>query len=147
MLSWAIGSAGGGGGLGAAGVAMPTDAIFLEGLQFYGYHGVAAEERALGQRFAVDVELALDLRAAGRGDDLGASVDYGAVHERVRAVVEGPPRRLIEAVAEAIADALLAAFPVEAVVVTVRKPAAPIPGAALGAAGVRIRRARAGGDA
>jgi len=43
-----------------------SDEVFLEGLRFYGYHGVNPEERALGQRFVVDVYLAADLRQAGR---------------------------------------------------------------------------------
>lgn len=118
------------------------DAVFLEGLHFYAYHGVNPEERAQGQRFLVDVALATDLRAAGRGDDLNQTIDYSAVYERVRAIVEGPPRQLIEAVAEEIAAALLAAFPATAVTVTVRKPEVALQGAFLGAAGVRVRRTR-----
>lgn len=66
-----------------------SDEVFLEGLQFYAYHGVNPEERALGQRFLVDVALATDLRAAGRGDDLARTIDYSAVYKRVRAIVEG----------------------------------------------------------
>lgn len=118
------------------------DAVFLEGLQFYAYHGVNPEERAQGQRFLVDVALAVDLRAAGASDDLSRTINYSAVYKRVRAIVEGPPRQLIEAVAEEIAAALLAEFPAAAVTVTVRKPEVALKGAFLGAAGVRVRRAR-----
>lgn len=125
--------------------APPADEILLEGLEFYAYHGVNPEERALGQRFVVDVALAADLRPAGRADDLARTIDYGAVYRRVRAVVEGPPRQLLEAVAEAIAAALLAEFPAAAVTVAVRKPAPPLRGATLRAAGVRVRRARDAG--
>lgn len=125
---------------------MATDSVLLEGMWFYAYHGVNPEERALGQRFLVDVELAADLRAAGRTDDLARTIDYSAVYKRVRAIVEGTPRQLIEAVAEEIAAALLAEFPAEEVAVTVRKPEVALRGAILGAAGVRIRRTRAGMD-
>ena len=117
-----------------------TDEVFLEGLQFYAYHGVNPEERVQGQRFLIDVVLATDLAAAGRGDDLERTINYSAVYKRVRAIVEGPPRGLIEAVAEEIAAALLAEFPATAVTVTVRKPEVALQGAFLGAAGVRIRR-------
>jgi dihydroneopterin aldolase len=123
---------------------MAGDRVFLEGMAFYGYHGVRAEERALGQRFLVDVALAVDLRPAGEADDLALTIDLFDVHERVRAVVEGPARLTIEAVAEAIAAALLAATPARAAAVTVRKAAPPLPGATLAASGVRIRRARPG---
>jgi len=125
---------------------MPADdTMFLEGLQFYAYHGVNPEEQALGQRFLVDVALATDLRAAGRSDELARTINYSAVYQRIRAIVEGPPRQLIEAVAEEIAAALLAEFAAEAVTVTVRKPEVALKGAFLGAAGVRIRRAQGEG--
>jgi dihydroneopterin aldolase len=119
------------------------DEILLEGMRFYAYHGVNAEERALGQRFTVDVSLAVDLRPAGESDDLAATVSYSAVYKVVRRVVEGEPRCLIEAVAAAVASALLAGFPPVAwVTVTVRKPDVPLKGAFLDAAGVRITRWR-----
>ena len=119
------------------------DDVFLEGLRFYAYHGVNPEERAAGQRFTVDVSLSGDLREAGRSDDLARTINYSAAYKRVRAIVEGPPRDLIETVAEEIAAALLADFPLaDSVSVTVRKPEVALKGAILEAAGVRIRRAR-----
>jgi len=122
-----------------------SDEVFLEGLRFYGYHGVNSEERALGQRFVVDVQLAADLRQAGRSDDLGDTVNYSAVAKRVRAIVEGPPRELIETVGEEIATALLAEHPLaRSVTVTLRKPEAALKGIIMDAAGVRIRRSRGG---
>ena len=122
------------------------DDVFLEGLRFYAYHGVNPEERAAGQRFTVDVSLSGDLREAGRSDDLARTINYSAAYKRVRAIVEGPPRDLIETVAEEIAAALLADFPLaDSVSVTVRKPEVALKGAILDAAGVRIRRARHSG--
>jgi dihydroneopterin aldolase len=120
-----------------------VDTVFLEGMRFYGYHGVNPEERTLGQRFRVDVELTADLRAAGRSDDLRDTINYSAVYKRVRAIVEGPPRALIEAVAEEIAMALLDEFAASRVVVTVQKPEVALRGAMLDASGVRIERSRA----
>ena len=120
-----------------------TDEVFLDGLRFYAYHGVNPEERTQGQRFTVDVRLATDLREAGQTDDLERTISYSAVYKRVRAIVEGPPRDLIEAVAEEIAATLLAEFPrATAVTVTVHKPEVPLKGAMLEAAGVRIHRVR-----
>ena len=120
-----------------------SDEVFLEGLRFYGYHGVNPEERALGQRFVVDVHLAADLRQAGRSDDLGDTVNYSAVAKGVRAIVEGSPRELIETVAEEIATALLAEHPLaRSVTVTLRKPEAALKGIIMEAVGVRVRRSR-----
>ncbi len=116
------------------------DTVFLEGMQFYGYHGVNPEERSLGQRFLVDVELSTDLHTAGESDDLNDTINYSAVYKRIRALVEGAPRSLIEAVAEDIAMILLNEFSAIGVIVTVRKPEVALRGAMLGAAGVRIVR-------
>jgi dihydroneopterin aldolase len=124
-----------------------TDEILLEGMRFDAYHGVNPEERALGQRFSVDVVLAVDLRRAGQSDNLAHTVSYSAVYKVVRAIVEGEPRQLIEAVAEEIASVVLTEFPpVEHITVTVRKPEVPMKGAMLDAAGVRITRSRAEGS-
>lgn len=120
-----------------------SDEIFLEGVWFYAYHGVNPEEREQGQRFIIDVHLEADLRAPGVTDDLTQTTNYSAVYKRVKAIVEGPPRDLIEALAEDIASALLADFPaIPAVTVTVRKPEVALKGAMLDAAGVRIHRKR-----
>lgn len=119
------------------------DEVFLEGLRFYAYHGVNPEERTLGQRFLVDVRVETDLRAAGQSDDLNETISYSAVYKRVRAIVEGEPRDLIETVAEEIASAVLTEFGrAQAVTVTLRKPEVAIKGAMLDAAGIRIRRTR-----
>ena len=124
-----------------------TDEILLEGMRFYAYHGVNPEERALGQRFMVDVVLAIDLRRPGQSDDLADTVSYSAVYKVVRGIVEGEPRNLIEAVAEEIAAAILTGFPLVArVTVTVRKPEVPMKGSLLDAAGVRITRSQANGS-
>ena len=126
------------------GVRVPRqgDVIRLVGMRFFGYHGVLDAERVLGQRFEVDVAMSLDLGPAGRHDDVARTVDYGAVFEGVRAIVEGPPSALIEAVAERIAAWVLGEFaPVDSLVVRVRKPEAPVRGI-LSTAEVEIARTR-----
>ena len=88
------------------------------------------------------MELALDLRPAGETDDLTRTIDYGPVARLVADVLDGPPIQLLEAIAERISQALLAAYPaVEAVVVRVRKPGVPL-AAPLDHAAVEITRHR-----
>lgn len=119
------------------------DEVFLEAVRFYGYHGVNPEERVQGQRFVVDVHLETDLRPAGASDDLAQTINYSSVYQRVKAIVEGEPRDLIEAVAEEITTTLLAEFPTASTAtVTIRKPEVALKGAMLNAAGVRIHRTR-----
>lgn len=104
------------------------DKIIVEGMEFYGYHGTLPEEQSLGQRFMIDVELALDLRPAGESDDPGHTVNYARVFEITQSIVCGRPHRLIESVAEAIAASLLERYPVTGVTVRVKKPQAPVKG-------------------
>jgi dihydroneopterin aldolase len=95
--------------------------IELEGLELRGFHGALDEEREKGQTFLFDVEL-LAHDAGVRTDKLGDTVDYTQVAECVREVSDGQRFNLIEALAAAIADALLERFPVARVRVRVRKP-------------------------
>ena len=119
------------------------DTIFLERMQFYGYHGNNPEEQRLGQRFEVDVALETSTRAAGLGDELVDTINYSAGFKTVREIVEGEPKKLLESVAESIARRLLDNEPAAAAVhVTIRKPQAPLKGGIFGAAGVSIRRTR-----
>lgn len=122
---------------------MEHDRILLEGMIFFGYHGTRPEEQSLGQRFVVDVALHLDLRTAGMHDDLAATVDYSTVYRRARTIVEGPPLRLTEAVAERIATAVLDDHPmVRAVEVRVRKPNVRLDDTVLEGSVVEIMRRR-----
>ncbi|MFB5190321.1 dihydroneopterin aldolase [Alicyclobacillus fastidiosus] len=119
------------------------DEIVLKGMPFFGYHGVLPEENAIGQRFVVNVWLACELSEAGRTDDVSKTVDYARVYAIVREVVEGLPKKLIEAVAEDVARQLLTTFArLQSVTVEVEKPGAPIPGI-FGQVSVKIRRDRA----
>jgi dihydroneopterin aldolase len=97
------------------------DRLLLEGMEFYGYHGDIEAERALGGRYSVDVEMRADLRAAGRNDTLDDTVDYVRCFQLVREVVENGQYRLLEALAQAIADVLLQQRNVSAVRVKVGK--------------------------
>jgi 7,8-dihydroneopterin aldolase/epimerase/oxygenase len=119
------------------------DRIIIEGMVFYGRHGVLPAERELGQPFVVDVELWLDLRPAGLSDDLAKTVDYGEVHRLAKQVVEGEPVDLTETVAERIANATLEEHPlVEVVRVKVKKPNVRLGDTVLDGSAVQIVRRR-----
>ena len=121
---------------------MPTDRIILEGMQFYGYHGVNPEERTLGQSYVVDLAVELDLRQPGVSDRLEETVSYTRLYRAVQEVVEGESKNLLEATAQAIASRVLAEFPVTAVQVRVKKPRPPIRGSVIDHAAVEIYRTR-----
>lgn len=104
------------------------DKIILTGISVFGHHGCSVEEQEHGQIFKVDVELNLDLSLAGETDKLSATVDYSQVLVDVENIVAGTPRKLIETVAEEIADTLLTRFTlIESLKVVLHKPDAPLP--------------------
>ncbi|WP_019244483.1 MULTISPECIES: dihydroneopterin aldolase [Bacillus] len=118
------------------------DKIYVNEMEFYGYHGVFSEETKLGQRFKVDLMVELDLSEAGNTDDLTRSVNYGDLYNACREIVEGEPYKLVEAVAEKIASSILEMFPlVQICTVKVIKPDPPIPGHYKSVA-VEIKRSR-----
>ncbi len=119
---------------------MSSDRIILNGMQFYGFHGVNPEERTLGQAYVVDLEVELDLGLAGRSDKLEDTVSYTQLYRVAQGVMEGPPKFLLEAAAETIAQQILAQLPVNAVRVRVRKPRPPIRGSSIDHAAVEIYR-------
>ena len=106
------------------------DYIHLNEMEFYGYHGALPEETKLGQRFRVTVSLATNLEEAGKTDDLDKTVNYAEVYELCKEIVEGTPKKLIEAVAEKIAGDLLNRYSnkVTGVRVVLIKPDPPIAG-------------------
>ncbi|MFP4978620.1 dihydroneopterin aldolase [Paenibacillus sp. CN-4] len=102
------------------------DKMKLHRMEYYGYVGVYAEEQKLGQRYYVDLELDMDLKPAGRSDDLELTVNYAELHALVKNIVETRKFKLIEALAECIASAILDTYTIiDAVTVKVTKPHPP----------------------
>ena len=99
--------------------------IELRGIELYGFHGVLDDERERGQLFVVDLELELDpevATTAAESDRIEDAVDYRDVVDVVGEVSDARAYRLLEAFSTALADTLLARFPLARVRVAVRKP-------------------------
>ena len=116
------------------------DVILLEGIQVPAALGVTVAERRARRPVRLDLEVAWDLRAAGRTDRIAQTLHYKRIFEVVEDVAGNQEHKLVEALAERIARAVLEKFDADAVTVTVRKPT-PIAGV-LEHAGVRITRTR-----
>ncbi|WP_062107737.1 dihydroneopterin aldolase [Bacillus niameyensis] len=105
------------------------DKIYLNEMEFYGYHGVLPEETRLGQRFRVTMVIETDFREAGLEDNLEKTISYVDIYEMCKQVVENETYKLIEAVAERISTVVLENFKkIERVTVKVIKPDPPIRG-------------------
>ena len=103
------------------------DRINIKNLEVFAKHGVYSEENVLGQKFVISAVLFTELRGAGKSDELEKSLDYGKVCNAIKEFVENNMFRLIEAVAENLAEKLLIENPsVKKVRVEVKKPWAPI---------------------
>ncbi|OXM14599.1 dihydroneopterin aldolase [Paenibacillus herberti] len=102
------------------------DKMTLTGMRFFGFHGVFPEENRLGQQFRVDLILKLDLEQAARTDELEHSINYAELHALTKQIVEGPPIKLIEALAGRIATILLETYTgINELTVRVTKPNPP----------------------
>ena len=111
-------------------------------MQFYGFHGVNAEEKVLGQSYVVDLAVEVDLARPGQTDQLEDTVSYAHLYRAVKAVVEGDSQNLLEGIAQSIADRVLEDYPVSSVRLMVKKPHPPIKGSVVDYAAVEIYRTR-----
>jgi len=120
------------------------DKITLKNMKFFGYHGVYAEEQEKGQNFFIDVEIYLDLKAAGENDDLKDTIDYSEIYDIIKYITIEKRFHLIEKLAENISSEILSRnTTICETVVRVRKPEAPMNGI-LDWAEVEIKRTNHG---
>jgi dihydroneopterin aldolase len=123
-------------------VSTPRDRIELRGLRLVAIVGVLPEERTRAQPLELDVDLAVDMSAAGASDALDDTVDYGAVCDTLARVADEARPQLLERLAVLLADAVLALDPrIGEVQLAVRKLRPPVPHA-LSSSGVRVTRGR-----
>lgn len=102
------------------------DKIHIKDLEIIGFHGAIPEEKVLGQKFALSFELDVDLRQAGKNDDLTKTVHYGELAQKVEEEFTKTSYDLIEKAAEEICEFVLLNYPlVKKVKLLLKKPWAP----------------------
>ena len=104
------------------------DTLRISAIRAWGHTGYFDAEQELGQWFEVDLEIALDLSRTGDDDELAHTLNYAAVIERVKGLVESSRFRTIERLNTRLCDAVLAFPEVREVRSTLTKVAAPIAG-------------------
>ena len=103
------------------------DRIILKGLPVGCVIGTLPEERTAQQTLFFDLELYGDFSRAGRTDDLNDAVDYTAVERCVKDYAAMTSFYLLERLAYACGEKLLAQFPLlDRVTLKIRKPDAPV---------------------
>jgi len=117
------------------------DTVFIEALEANAITGVHDWERQIRQRLRLDLVLGWDTQPAGHSDGLRDALDYAAVSERTRVIVESSEYYLLEALAEELAQTLRSEFAIPWLRITMTKPGC-VPGAR--AAGIAIERGTRG---
>lgn len=115
------------------------DGLFIRGLRVSCRIGVPDEERARPQTIILDIDAERDLTAASASDELADTLDYGTLTSAVAGVAEKTETRLLEHMAELVAECVLGFRGIERVTVSVAKEKAPIP-EEVEAVGIRIVR-------
>ena len=100
------------------------DKIHIRDLAVTCIVGTLPAERVRRRRVVLNLALSCDLSRAGVTDDLRHTVDYAAVCRRVTAVARRSRFRLIERLAQEVAETCLAFPGVTGVTVTLDKPGA-----------------------
>ncbi len=102
------------------------DKIHIKDLEIIAFHGAIPEEKVLGQKFVLSFELDVDLRQAGKTDDLTKTVHYGELAQKVEEEFTKTSYDLIEKAAEEICEFVLLNYPlIKKVKLLLKKPWAP----------------------
>jgi dihydroneopterin aldolase len=118
------------------------DKIIVEELEVYAYHGVAKEEKTLGQMFIISLEIGVDLESAARSGNLNDTINYSTVCKTATAILQSESYDLIETAAYKIIEGLFGKFKnAQSVKVLLKKPWAPM-GQHLKYAAVELERNR-----
>ena len=103
------------------------DKIEIRDLEIFANHGVFPEENVLGQKFVVSAVMYTDTRPAGLKDDLSSSINYGEVSHMITEFACKHTYKLLEALAENLAEMLLMNLPLlKKVTLRIEKPWAPV---------------------
>jgi len=99
-----------------------SDLIRVVDLEIWANLGVPDEERAQPQRLLISLEMSVDGFAhAAVMDDIAQTVNYFDVVQRVKRLAAERPRKLLEALAEEIAADLLKIFPIQKLILEIKK--------------------------
>ena len=102
--------------------------IILEGIEVYSFHGYSKEERKIGGKYRIDLEIVLDTHLAEESDRLEDTINY----EKVFMIVQnqmGQASKLLEHLGRKTLNAIAAEFPeIAHITMRISKLHPPIPG-------------------
>ncbi len=68
--------------------------IALEGVEFFAYHGYYEEERKIGNKYEVSIEVSTDLSVAAHDDTLSGTVNYEVLYKIIQDEMVIPSKML-----------------------------------------------------
>jgi 7,8-dihydroneopterin aldolase/epimerase/oxygenase len=102
--------------------------VALHGAEFFAYHGFYPEEQVLGNKFIIDIEVTFEPKGDFKEDNIGHTVDYEKMHKIATAEMK-QTKKLIETVAQSIADKIKEKYPFAASIkVSIKKCNPPLNG-------------------
>lgn len=84
--------------------------ITLKNVRFHAFHGVAPQERQVGNEYIIDLKIETDFTAALEKDELDGTISYADVYERLKEEMD-IPSKLLEHVGGRIVRRLFQDFP------------------------------------
>ena len=100
------------------------DKVFIKDLEVETVIGIYDWEREVRQLISISLVMDFDLTKAAKTDKIEDSLNYKKISKRIIKLTENLKSKLIENLAQKIADTILKEFPVSSIVVTVEKPGA-----------------------
>ena len=100
--------------------------IHLRGLRHLCICGALPHEQGIRQPYEFDVDIHAGDLGAVRTDELDETIDYGAVLDRIAAVVRDESFQLFERMGQRIAEAILEDTRIRSVTIEVRKLRPPV---------------------
>jgi dihydroneopterin aldolase len=102
--------------------------VALEGIEFFAYHGYYEEERKIGNKYEVNIEVASDLSDAAKTDSLSGTINYEVLYKVIQHEMM-IPSKMLEHVGNRIVDKVMAEFSqIEVITVEISKFNPPIKG-------------------
>ena len=103
---------------------MNMDTIKIEKLEIEVIIGIFSWEREVRQLISLDIEMEFDCKLAGKTDDINNALDYKKIAKKIIAFSENSKSKLIENLAENIAELVLKEFPIKSINIVLSKPGA-----------------------
>ena len=100
------------------------DTIKIEKLEIEVIIGIFSWEREVRQLISLDIEMEFDCKLAGKTDDINNALDYKKIAKKIIAFSENSKSKLIENLAENIAELVLKEFPIKSINIVLSKPGA-----------------------